>query len=430
MTKLEKLDSEHKSRLKDVFRSRKSQLTDIFLNDSISKSIPKTKVIIPSYNYKRILCAYPFSREIYVLICPQCDCVKNRKDIVPLIQHQAIIPILTNPYAKYPEDFIDTILPFSHISSHEFYYYHQMALLQDHDILCSHCAKERKNKLDAIIRSKNLGPVITKISHSFFANLYPFIKPDFELYDCYTKAIEKEDKQLILQLTSLSFQLRNARLMQTYNGRPSISREALPRLILETKKIPDINVEKEATVLSNVLSKELHLSIPEDIPTDKYLEILDPYRNELSDLMESLLTESTRDGQVSLTNLYAKVAELNNQLLSLPKKKRFLFYRASTAFLKSNNTLLASGLLAGIMGLTGSTVACGLGILSGFGLEIAKRKGKLKVPKEVKRFGEELGHTIRPQVHKLLAKCLNLDIKAVQIWDIRERLEHKKNGTA
>jgi hypothetical protein len=71
-----------------------------------------------------------------------------------------------------------------------------------------------------------------------------------------------------------------------------------------------------------------------------------------------------------------------------------------------------------------------LGILSGFGLEIAKRKGKLKVPKEVKRFGEELGHTIRPQVHKLLAKCLNLDIKAVQIWDIRERLEHKKNGTA
>ena len=79
------------------------------------------------------------------------------------------------------------------------------------------------------------------------------------------------------------------------------------------------------------------------------------------------------------------------------------------------------------MGLTGNFIGCGATILSGFGIEVVKRRTKLKMLSEVSKLGEQIAHSIRPSIHRRLAKYLDLDIRAVQLWDIKHRIRTTAN---
>jgi hypothetical protein len=427
---IEKLDKEHKSRIAELRKlsqdTGKIDTEDIFVNKIVANSVKSSKVILGSYDAQKIICAYPFSPIIYVFVCPRCNCLTNQKDFMTFLERRAIIPVLLQPYSNYPSEFISRIIPFTHMSWFEYEFFRTSALRhQAERALCLHCAEIGHSKISSAIKSKNLNPIFHELADMFYSNLHPFIEPDLELIDCYIDAVEKNDIQLMSQIEDLSNELNHIRTIQAFNARSSISREILPKLLKEAENVPNIFPHDVSIDINDSISKELHLSCPEDISVSKYLDTIEPYRAELSGIVESLLAESTADGKVSLAKLSSRLAELNDQLFTLPRKKRFLFYRASSAFLRTNKTLLASSLLAGVMGYTGNLVGCGASLAGGIGAELAKRTGRLNFPAEIKQFGEEVGHCIRPQVHQLLSRCLSLDIKAIQIWDIKEKLERK-----
>lgn len=259
-------------------------------------------------------------------------------------------------------------------------------------------------------------------------NLHPYIDPDMELITAFKAALEAEDPKLTFNILDLSNALNDLRTMQAYDARFSVPREIIPAMLEQTRKSSVVNVETEFDAVNEALLNDLGLSLPQKVAVPQFLKIVQPYRNELSGIIESLISDSTDNGQLSLTKLAAQLADLNQQLLELSQNKKLLTYRATTAFIKTNRTLLATGLLAGTMGLTGNLLGCGATVLSGVGIELAKRRTKLKMPGEVRKLGEEVAHSIRPTIHRLLANYLDLDIRAVQLWGIKERIHTRSES--
>lgn len=97
-----------------------------FLGKAIQSSVQAPKVIIPTCNLPRILLNIPFSKEVYVLICPKCSCVKKPASLTALLEAGAITPFLGGLYAEYPKNFVDRIIAFPHISRREFEFYRYM----------------------------------------------------------------------------------------------------------------------------------------------------------------------------------------------------------------------------------------------------------------------------------------------------------------
>jgi hypothetical protein len=180
---------------------------------------------------------------------------------------------------------------------------------------------------------------------------------------------------------------------------------------------------QELDYIQAVLAQKIEIRIPNAMRISDYVACVAPYRRELAGIVDSLIAEALNIPASTLTNLYSRLGTINEQMQSLSRNKRHLFYRASLGFARTNKALIASGLAASVLGLAGHYLGCGISVLSGAGLAAAKRFGKLKTPSEFKALEDEVTHTMRPYVHRLLAKYLDVDVRAVQLWDIGERLK-------
>lgn len=322
---------------------------------------------------KEYLQTIHFHRRFYVIICPRCSCVSDSKDLEILLHHQAITPILIGNYSLYPNHFVDLLLNYPHISRHEFHFYRYARLVsQTNSVLCHHCVKEKREEIFAVIDEKNIPPKAHRTVEDFLGNLYPFIDPDMHLIDNFYSALKKGKFTLASQIFDLSRALRDARTIQAYNSITALPLDEFPRLLKKTNPaIEEFSRDMLADV-NNAMTKALHLSIPSRISIEKYLSVLEPYRKELSGVIQSVHEKSQKNGQLSITKLAARIEEINYNLLMLPKKKRFLVYRSSVSFIKANKAIIASSLLAGVFGITGNFVGCGLSAMSGVGAEILK----------------------------------------------------------
>ncbi len=438
MSREEKLDKEHEARIQQLSSQLKKNgriaASDIFLSKAVARSIETEKVFIGSYSPREILTNYPFASEVYVLICPHCKCVSGKSELRALLEHGAITPVLLGSYAKYPKKFVDEILPFPHLSRHEYHFYRYVRLVSDAElVLCNHCAHEKHMQLKPLLVSKFWQHEAEIIGGEFFSNLYPFVDTDFELIEEFEAVVKKGDLAGVEQIVDLSKSIQEARTIQAMRARSAIPRDVLPKALKETKGFENLGTLDFDAALKEVneaLERDLELKIPEGVTVDKYLEIVDPYRKELGGIVESILSSSVVEGRTSVASLSARLADLNDELLALPKKTRFLFYRGTMAFLRANKALLASGMVAGVMGLGGHMLGCGATLAGGLGIQIAKRKVNVKLPREAQRVGEQVSHRVRPVVNRVLSKCLRLDIRAVQLWEIKEKLRSASGKTS
>lgn len=427
-TMLERLDTEHEGRIQELFhswqKSGRISNVDVFAYSSVADTIEKNKVILPGYDTRHILTTYPFSSTVYVTICPTCVSVKEQEPLKAFLDHGAITPVLVRPYQEYTESFVKLILKYPHMSVQELSFWRFIALTSNVDeMVCAHCIAEKRKQYRSLIKRKNFTPEAIQGLDNFLDYLYPYIKPDYELIDEFGRALKKNDTDKMTQIYSVSQAVSQARTTQAFQARSIIPSSSIPLLIHESEKMLPRLMSDDIAVVEEALANDIHMDIPNNVDIAKFLDCVAPHREEMSSIVDSLLAEASANKSGYLTSLSSKSAELGEEIRRLSKHKGFLVYRASSAFLNSNKTLLAAGLLATVLGITGNYLGCGITLLSGIGTHAVKRSGKLRIPEEAKALIDEVKHTVKPYVHKLLAKYLNIDIRAVQLWDINSELK-------
>jgi len=114
MSKAEQLDKELQQRIdkliKSVIQDKRVSVSDVFENKYVVRAVETPKVFINGYDSKKILANFPFTKALFVCICPKCSCVTNRSELLKLLERQAITPILFGPYSSYPNEFVNDIL--------------------------------------------------------------------------------------------------------------------------------------------------------------------------------------------------------------------------------------------------------------------------------------------------------------------------------
>jgi len=290
------------------------------------------------------------------------------------------------------------------------------------DFVCDHCVGEIESKCIKYIKQKMLPAEVTESVRACLANLQPYINPDYELIEQMESALRTGNRRLLDDILDVSFAVRDARTNQAFLARTTIPAESIPRLVQEAASSLGNIDSDDLGLIEDALASDLHIEIPPNIDVSKYLSCLEPYRNELAALVDELIVEINGSPRGLITTLSGRLADLNDELKKVSKSKSYLLYRATVAFMASNKTIIASGLLATALGMTGNMFGCGVSIMGGVSAQLAKRFGKLKIPPEVEALIDHAKHTARPHINKLVAKYLSLDFHAVQLWDIQEKL--------
>lgn len=428
MSALTQLDKEHQGRIRELshkfHKDRQFDIYSIFSHAHVAETIPLSKVILRCYNLERILSAFPFSTSVYVTICPNCPCVEDSRSLEILQHHGAIVPLLIRPYAEYPERFVKLILKHLHISAHEANFYRHTTLAAGATkIVCNHCIEERRREYSDIIRRTDFPPKALELLDDFLETLSPYIDPDYELVECFGEALKQDDREKMSLIHRVGRAVREARTTQAFIARSTIPSSCIPLLVRESGNVLPKLVARDVADVESALASEVHLDIPDGVDVDAFLECVGPYKDELAGIVDSIIEEASAKPSDYLTTLTSRTATLAEETRRLSKHKGLLVYRASCSFVANNKALLASGLLATMFGLTGNPLGCGVSLASGVGAHIGKKVGKLRMPQEAKMLIDEVKHSVRPYAHKLLAKYLNIDIRAVQMWDISSGLQ-------
>lgn len=425
------LDREHRKRVDELATEHiesdsELELSEVFSSRTIKSSIPSDKVFLDCYDEHDILLNFPFVENIYVGICTACSCVHNDSLIEFLLHNGIITPVLTCPYEDYPEKFLKLILPYPHISFYEFSFYRNFMLReQSKAILCSHCVEEFKenlidlgsNMVDRDQSEQNIG-ILT-------SNIYPFIDDDFKFLDEMKKALNENSIQKAGLISSFSYQLRALRTSQAFTARQIYDREYFTHGLSQLPISNNSETKKDVRLIEDSFSKSLDIPIPEKDDLENYIVKVEPYRSELSFIIKSLIEESSDDSSLVYSTLVSKVGDLNEDIKTLQKSKKFLAYKASTSIIKNNKTLISAGIVAGILGMAGSYVPCTASVIGGALAKVAGKKMKFntKMPAEVIELNKAVDSSLRPLISRLISKCLKVDERAVHIWEIKKSLQ-------
>jgi hypothetical protein len=203
----------------------------------------------------------------------------------------------------------------------------------------------------------------------------------------------------------------------------------IPKLVNgATKILPDAE-ELELNQISEVVGAPLGFSFAINTSPKDFFAVANEHRRSLAPIVDEVVQLSTQDGEIVLSRLSNRLAELNAELQSLRTNKRYLGYKATFGFLRTNKVLVASALVAGALGLAGSFLGCGVSLVSGIGAKYSVRKlhkmGRLRATPETKAFLAQVKASLRPGLHRLLASYSGVSLPAMQISEISEDVEQR-----
>ncbi len=424
MSTPEKLDKELRHRMDElaVRFTQKGEdivLPDVFENKYVLQAMKTSKVILPSYDIREILANFPFAEALCVAICPHCGCVGKRKDLLKLLERQAITPILFGSYSSYPIEFVNDILSFPHASFHEFMFFRFASLISHTKTgACPHCVEARRKELFQLCRNAKHRDLLKHC----FGDLHPFIGHDLALLDVMDSALRNDDSETLFQLSRLVAMIRDLRTAQAYEAR-LLTEESVDLISVDPSLAEKVGIDLDANFVTDILTQNLGITVPKGIDVNKFLDIYEPYRKQITDIVHSVVEESISDGRVSVSKLSTLLSDLNGQISEISKKPGYLLYRASLGFAKSNKALIGGALLAGALGLTGHFAGCGISVFSGIGAHFYGKKLDVKIPSEAKRLASLVKKRLREPVQKLLARYLDVDVRAVQICEMKKNLK-------
>lgn len=412
--RINKLVKQFTEKQKDV------ALSDVFENKYVIHAMEAPKVILPSYDLKEIIANFPFVESLCVAVCPECDCVGDRSDLLKLLERKAITLILYGNYAHYPTEFVNDILLFPHVSFHEFRFFRFASLMSRAKTgTCHHCVEVRRKELFKICKTK-----YHDLLKLCFWYLDPFIDGDLQFLDMMDNALRNDDQETIFQLCRLAAMIRDLRSAQAYDARLLLTRESVNLISSDKRLAETAKVSLDTKLVADLLAQDIGITVPDDkADVNAFLDIYEPYRQQIIRIVDSIVEESTTDDKISVYKLSSLLSDLNGQISEISKRPGYLLYRASVGFAKSNKALIGGLLLAGALGLMGKYLGCEIAAGSVIGAHFWGKKPDVKVPSEAKKLASEVNKLLWDPVHKILAKYLDVDVRAVQICEMKKNLK-------
>ncbi len=347
MSAPEELDKELRQRIdelgvKCIEKGEDIALSDVFENKYVIRAMEVPKVILPTYDLKKILANFPFAEALFVAVCPECDCVGNRSDLLKLLERQAVTVILFGSYASYPIEFVNDILRFPHISFYEFRFFRFVSLISSTEIAaCEHCVEVRRKKLFPLCRNREYSELLNRC----FVDLDPYVEHDLKLLDTMANALRNDDQEVIFQLRNPVAAIRDLRSAQAYEARLLMSEECVDLISTNPSLVEKAGISIDAKFVTDLLAQNLGITVPEGVEVNTFLDIYEPYRQQITSIIHSVVEESTSNDRVSVSKLSTLLSELNGQIAEISKKPGYLLYRASVGFAKSNKALIGGSLV-------------------------------------------------------------------------------------
>jgi hypothetical protein len=99
-----RLDDDADARIRElgkkVYAGEKVDIMTAFAGSGVANAMSEGKIILPTFEARRILSSVGFYRTVGVRICPGCTCVREIDSGAPIIESGAIMPILIAPYSR------------------------------------------------------------------------------------------------------------------------------------------------------------------------------------------------------------------------------------------------------------------------------------------------------------------------------------------
>jgi len=389
---------------------------EIFASRAIPRLLGKQSIFLPGSTEARLRMSIPFYETVFVEICSACECVRNPKPMLPLLQTEGVVPVLVGQYSHFNPAFVKEIVKLPHISYREFLLYRSANILaQSESQVCEHCITEMREDI-----RRRLVPDETseRLIHQFFWLLSPFVEPDYELIGQFGAALDSGDSHRLTQIMQLAWTINAVRSSQAFQAAQTVP-------LGEIRRIPKISsVDGNFAVsspdeLRQIAPDELGLLIPNEISSEQYLDIVLPHRPQLTKIVAEIVEGPGTD---STTKLIAAISNINDEIRRFEHKKRFLAYRAIAGFAAGNSSIIGALLVAGALGIGGHFAGCGATVIAGVGVKALSKVKRFKSNKYIRDLGRSIHASIQPALAKVLARYLGATTRAVEVWQLRQEL--------
>lgn len=427
------LDKLHNERVDAVMASYASHdgllvPEDLFLSERVAQTVASEKMLINSYRKETILATIPFTPVTYVAICPACIDQHNWGEFQKLVQSGLVIPILTAPYAAYPEMLAEFLIGADHVSGYEYQAY-KFARLHEREpagkYVCAHCVGERLKKILAPIKRKKGSGELRDDLASIAYWLQPFVFPDYTLLDQLSSACRDRDLHQLQELKRLAGTIHHVRNAQAFDAPITVDEDALAKIPVDICSEADEGLRLVGE-MGRMVANGLGLAFPLDVPLDQYIELVRDYQPAISKLIEYTNAKDS----ASIDELSKRLMTLNAEIERIRGLKRYVVLEASMSLVRQNKDLAFTTVLAGALGLAGHGWL-GCGSLAANGAVRAARKMTTKgvshsKNEPAKRLAQMISRDLQPYLSSLIAAYVGSTPAAINVLFLRKRLERSK----
>lgn len=416
--------------VQQAFSGKKGALSNLLRHKKAKEIFNNKRIIIPSFDEKRLLSAIPFFPGVFVEICPGCLCTKNIDLLKPYLETGFVIPLLLNKYSSYNTKFSTQILGIPHISFFEYSALRNVKLIETAEKrVCKHCVGEFNKKIEERLKSYRKPKIVKFMVEVVFFNLIPFINSDFDLIVEMLDAISQKDLRKLHQIVNLSFSIKNMRSAQGLEATLHMPVEAISKVKSRFGEAADkISLSTSLAETKAALIEGLNLEIPMGIPINKYLEIVCLHKEHLNQISSNLVKAAeVSSGSISLAKLQEEIALINEEIRRIRHSGRYQILKITTGLLGANKSIVASIFLAAALGITGNILGCGASLAVGIGTKVLSKKVKLPDINGFDDIRSKIYTKLNPLVNFLIGKYLNTNPKTIQILQIQTRIKKSKN---
>jgi len=372
-----------------------------------------------------------FYPRILISICPECSCVKKPELIEPYLEREVVLPILSHSLADYDANFANLVVQYPYIGIFTLDFLKRLTSLMRHNqVLCEHCFQ--KSCKDILKKLSSTEKDITKansvknyLQEVIFPKLRPASETQLRILQQVEEVIVQRKLQLLLPLSNEAEFYHSLKIASIFQAVPQISEHDLSNIADNLDKM-GISIGPQALEEikdRELIAKALKLDYNPNMDIEEYLDIVLPRRKKISSLINELIESEEKENLLSSIN--DKIWEINNEISSSKAIETANFL---TNFVFDNASILLTMLAGGVIGYSSASfLGCGLGSIGGVASatagKLVSKHMNLRIPKYPRKTIEWLKEKIESPQQRLTAAILSKDVKVIQIWALRRKLE-------
>lgn len=402
-------------------------LPNLFTSEKVVDALNGEVNYMRSYSPDALMAMLPFANNIFVGICPYCVKKDGFSNFKKFVQKGAVIPVLSSGYRFYPDEVVEFVSAHDHMSVWAFGLYKQAALFADSGRgVCAHCVEENTERALTCVKGR---PDYSKYEghvNQIRANLWPYVRPDFELFEATFEACKAANLNELKQLQKVSYGIEAVRTAQAFDA-PLLLRSddfhLLPNGILrKDDEASRIQAEMKQYALDG-----LGLRIPTDIDVEEYIELVSDYRPSISKVISGVTTADNclASGFVSMTDVQKEVIRINSEIERIKGLRRSVVLNACVGFYKDHPQLVTATLVMSALGLTGHLLGCAVAGGAQVARGVARKLGGKQESEESARLKAVAKRDLLPLVDRLIAAYVGSDARAVSVLSLRNTIEDR-----